>query len=47
MGGKSPSAIKFPAVIGLDCLRAPVAVVGEVLGYQRVRNYIGKEVDVR
>jgi len=36
-----------PVVIGLDSLRAPVTVVGEVLGCQRVRDCIGKEVDVR
>jgi len=47
MGGVSPRAIKHPAVIGLGRPRAPVAVVGEVLGCQRVRDYIGKEVDVR
>jgi len=47
MGGESPRAIKHPAVIGLDGLRAIVTVVGEVLGYQRFRGYIGKEVDVR
>jgi len=47
MGGEPPRAIKHPAVIGLDSLRAPVTVVGEVLRCQRVRNYIGKEVDVR
>ena len=37
MGGEPPRAIKYPAVIGLDGLRAPVTVVGEVLGCQRVR----------
>ena len=47
MGGEPPHAIKYPAVIGLDGLRAPVTVVGEVLRCQRVRNYIGREVDVR
>jgi len=47
MGGEPPRAIKHPAVIGLDGLRAPVSVVGEVLGCQRVRNCIGEEVDVR
>ena len=47
IGGESPSAIKHPAVIGLGGLRAPVTVVGEVLGCQRVRDYIGKEVVVR
>ena len=47
MGGEPPRAIKHPAVIGLDGPRAPVTVVGEVLGCQRVRNYIGEEVDVR
>jgi len=47
MGGEFPCAIKHPAVIGLACLRAPVAIFGEVLGSQRVRDYIGKEVDVR
>jgi len=49
MGDEPPRAIKHPAVIGLDGLRAPVTVVvvGEVLGCQRVRNYIGEEVDVR
>jgi hypothetical protein len=33
MGGEPPRAIKHPAVIGLDGLRAPVTVVGEVLGF--------------
>ena len=33
--------------MGLNGFRSPVTVVGEVLGCQRVRNYIGKEVDVR
>jgi len=47
MGGESPRAIEHSAVIGLDGLRAPVTVVGEVLGCQRVRDYISKEVDVR
>ena len=47
MGVEPPSAIKHPVVVGLDGLRAPVAVVGELLDCQRVRNYIGKEVDVR
>jgi len=41
MGGEPPRAIKHPAVIGLDGLRAPVAVVGEVLGCQRARNFSG------
>ena len=36
MGGESPRAIKHPAVIGLDSLRAPVSVVEEVLGCQHV-----------
>ena len=36
MGGESPRAIKHPAVIGLDGLRAPVSVVEEVLGCQHV-----------
>jgi len=42
MGGESPCAIKHPAIV---CL----AVIGEVFGCQRVRDYdyIGKEVDVR
>jgi len=40
MGGEPPRAIKHPAVIGLDGLRAPVSVVGEVLGCQRVRKFI-------
>ena len=31
----------------VDSLRAPVTVVGEVLGCQRVRDCIGKEVGVR
>jgi len=31
MGGEPPRAIKHPVVIGLDGLRAPVSVVGEVL----------------
>jgi len=51
MSGEPPRAIKHPAEMGLGGLRAPVAVVGEVLGCvetnQRVRDYIGKEVDVR
>ena len=47
MAGKPPCAIEHSAVIGLGCLGAPVAVVGEVLSCQRVRDYIGKEVDVR
>ena len=38
---------KAPGGIGLDGLRAPVTVVGEVLGCQRVRKFIGEEVDVR
>ena len=40
MGGEPPRAIQHPAVIGLGSLRAPVTVVGEVLGCQRVRDYI-------
>jgi len=40
-------AIKHSAVLGLGCLRAPVAVVGKVLGCQSVQDYVGKEVDVR
>jgi len=47
MGGEPPRAIQNPAVIGLGGLRAPVTVVGEVLGCQRARDYIGKEVGVR
>ena len=47
MGGEPPRAIKHPAVIDLDGLRAPFSAVGEVLRCQRVRNSIGKEVDVR
>ena len=47
MGSEPPRAIQRPAVIGLGGLRAPVTVVGEVLGCQRVRDYIGEEVDVR
>jgi len=47
MGGESPRAIKHPAVIGFGGLRAPVTVLGEVLGCQRVRDCIGKEVEVR
>jgi len=47
MGGKPQRAIKHPAVIFLGGLRAPVTVVEEVLGCQRVRDYIGKEVGVR
>ena len=43
MGGEPPRAIKHPAATGLGGLRAPVTVVGEVLGCQRVRDYIGKE----
>jgi hypothetical protein len=33
--GEPVCAIKHPAVMGLDCQRAPVAVVGEMLGCQR------------
>jgi len=47
VGGEPPRAIKHPAVIGLDGIRAPVTVLGEVLGCQRVRDCIGMEVDVR
>jgi len=47
MGGEPLRAIKHSAVIGLGGLRAPVTVYGEVLYCQRVRDYIGKEVDVR
>ena len=47
MGGEPPRAIKHPAVIGPDSLRAPVTVAREILGCQRVRNYIGRDVDVR
>jgi len=37
---------KHPAGAGLGCLLAPpFTVVGEVLGCQCVRDYIGKEVD--
>jgi len=39
MGGEPPRAIQHPAVIGLDGLRAPVTVVGEVLRCQRVCFY--------
>jgi len=42
MGGESPRAIKHPAVLGLDSLRAPVTVVGEVLGCQRVRDSVAR-----
>ena len=34
MGGEPPRAIQHPAVICLGSLRAPVTVVGEVLGCQ-------------
>jgi len=47
MGGEPPRAIQHPAVICLDSLRAPVTVVREVLGCQRVRDYVAKTVDVR
>ena len=47
MGGEPPRAIKHAAVISLGGLLAPVTVVGEVLGCQRVSGYIGKEVNVR
>jgi len=46
MSGESPYAMKYPAIIRLDCIRVPVAVVGEVLGCQSARDYIGKEVGV-
>jgi len=39
MGGEPPPAIQHPAVIGLESLRAPVTVVGEVLRCQRVRDW--------
>jgi len=45
--GEPPRAIKHPAVVGLDCHRAPLTVVGEVLDYSRVRDNIGKEFNVR
>jgi hypothetical protein len=32
MGGEPPCAIKHPAVIGPDCLQAPVTVIREVIG---------------
>jgi len=47
MGGEPPRVIQHPAVICLGSLRAPVTVVGEVLGCQRARDYISKTVDVR
>jgi len=47
MGCEPPRAIQHQAVIGLGSLGAPVTVVGEVRGCQRVRDWIGKEVDVR
>jgi len=31
LGGEPPYAIKHQAAVGLDCLRAPVTVVGEVI----------------
>ena len=46
MGSEPPRAIEHTAVIRLGGLRAPFAVVGGVLGCQRVRNYVGEEVDV-
>ena len=42
MSAGTPCTIKHPAVISIDCLRAPVTVVWEVLGCQSVRDYIDK-----
>ena len=47
MSGEPPCTIEHQPVISLDCLRAPVAVIREVLGCQSARDYVGKEVEVR
>jgi len=47
MSGVPPCTIEHQPVVSLDCLRAPVAVIRKVLGCQSVRDYVGKEVDVR
>jgi len=47
MGCEPSCLIKHPAVIHLDYIRADVNAVSEALGCRRVRDYIGKEVDVR
>jgi len=46
MGGKSPCAIKHPAVVGLNRLRPSVAVVREMLRCQCLCYFVGDEVDV-
>jgi len=40
MGGEPPRVIQHLTVTGLDSLRAPVTVVGEVFGCQRARDCI-------
>jgi hypothetical protein len=43
VGSRCQCTTKHPAIVCLNCLRAAVAVLGDELGSQGIRNCTGKE----